>query len=162
MTLTDINLYLTQQDKITGVDTVVWSGTVNPTEEIDNIGTYIALYTSENLAQFNYYGRATYTGLVTLDTNHVTGELSVLSTVGQSKFWPYTVTDGTNPIQGAVVWISTDAAGANIIWTGATNAAGLARDQNNLDPLLQYPKTYYFWVQHANYNFPVPDAEFVS
>ncbi|NIQ89668.1 MAG: hypothetical protein GWN93_11700 [Deltaproteobacteria bacterium] len=75
LALADIELYLTRQDKQTGVDSVVWNGTQNPTEEIDNIGAYTRIYASGDLDTYIYYARATYTGAVVLDIDHVTGSI---------------------------------------------------------------------------------------
>jgi len=73
----------------------------------------------------------------------------------------YTVDDGTDPIPGATVWITTDIAGANVIWEGTTDAAGAARDVNDQLPYLD-PGTYYFWTQLEGYSFTNPDTETVS
>jgi len=74
LALADIDMYLTAVNKSTGADTVVWDGTQNPTEEIDNIGAYLCRYTSANFDTYVYYGRATYTGATVVDSNSVTGE----------------------------------------------------------------------------------------
>lgn len=75
----------------------------------------------------------------------------------------YTLTDVVTsfPIADADVWISTDLAGANIIWRGTTDAFGVARDVFNNKPWLD-PGTYYFFRQHRFYSFVDPDAEVVS
>jgi hypothetical protein len=75
LALADIDLYLTEQDKTTGADTVIWDGTQNPTEEIDNIGAYARIYNSANLDDNVYYARGSYTGAVVLDVAHVTGSV---------------------------------------------------------------------------------------
>jgi len=73
LALADIDFYLTAQNKTTGADTVIWDGTQNPTEEIDNIGAYARIYALADLDTYVYYARATYTGAVVLDVDHVTG-----------------------------------------------------------------------------------------
>jgi len=75
----------------------------------------------------------------------------------------YTVTNSvtTNPIQGAVVQISTDATQNNILWTGVTNNFGIAVDTNSEKPFLT-PGTYYFWTYKASFSFVNPDTEVVS
>ena len=75
----------------------------------------------------------------------------------------YTVTNNVtlNPIEGVEVWISTDVAGANIIWKGDTDALGIARDVNNEKPWLD-AGTYYFWSQRSGFSFSNPDTEVVS
>lgn len=75
----------------------------------------------------------------------------------------YTVTkasDGT-PIEGVDVWISTDSGGSNVVWSGVTDAFGVARDINDNKPLLD-PGNYYFNCQKSGYTFNNPDLETVS
>lgn len=74
----------------------------------------------------------------------------------------YTVDDGSTAIEGAQVWISTDSAGNNVIWTGITDASGVARDAVNDERPFLDPGTYYFWVQKTGYSFNNPDQESVS
>src|SRR3990172_4745656 len=75
----------------------------------------------------------------------------------------YDVTDITNdqPIEGVQVWISRNTAGTSIIWSGDTDAFGVARDDNGNLPRLD-PGTYYFFRQKAGYTFVDPDIEVVS
>lgn len=88
LTLAEIDLYLTRQNNSTGVDSVVWDGTQNPTEELDNIGCYARIYSGADLDTYTYYLRATYTGATVLDTDHVTGAIgrssATLTTAGAS------------------------------------------------------------------------------
>ncbi len=79
LTLSDIEFYLTRQDRDTGVDEVVWDGTQNPTEEIDNIGAYTRIYTDADFDTYIYFGRASYTGAVSLDLDTVTGAITEAS-----------------------------------------------------------------------------------
>lgn len=80
--LADIEITLVRQHKATGVDEEIWSAQ-NPTEEIDNVGSYIAIYSGANLSVYNYFANIQYTGLTTLDTNYVSGTASA-SSVGAS------------------------------------------------------------------------------
>lgn len=73
LTLAEIDLYLTRQNNTSGADEVVWDGTQNPTEEIDNIGAYTRIYTGADFDVYTYHARASYTGATALDTDHVTG-----------------------------------------------------------------------------------------
>lgn len=75
----------------------------------------------------------------------------------------YTLTDaGTGlPIAGAAIDITTDVAGANIIWCGTTDAFGVARDASGNLPCID-AGTYYFWRTRAGYTFVNPDTEVVS
>lgn len=99
LTLAEIDLYLTAHDKSTGADTVVWNGTQNPTEEIDNCGTYARIYADADMDDYDYFARASYTGAAVLDVDHVIG-----ATEGPSP-WDYgtrTLTQSAAQIQAAV------------------------------------------------------------
>lgn len=69
----------------------------------------------------------------------------------------YTLTDSADgtPIDGAEVWVSTDAAGVNVIASGTTNSAGIVT-------FMLDAGTYYFWRRRSGYNFVNPDVEIVS
>jgi len=75
----------------------------------------------------------------------------------------YTVTDSVTllPIEGVQVWIATDLAGANIVWSGDTDALGIARDDLGALPRLD-PGAYFFFRQKSGYTFVDPDTEIVS
>lgn len=62
--------------------------------------------------------------------------------------WSYPVTNSldSSPLEGVEVWITTDSAGNNVIWVGATDNLGIARDTNGSLPYLD-PGPYYFWKQ---------------
>lgn len=77
LTLVDIDLYLTEQNKSTGVDIVIWDGTQNPTEEIDNVGAYTRIYAAADFETNNYFARGSYTGATDLDVDHVQGGTTV-------------------------------------------------------------------------------------
>ena len=164
LALADIDLWLTEQDRATGVDTVIWDGTQNPTEEIDNIGAYIRIYAAADLDANNYYAAGHYTGATVLETIYVQGSVGLLNIpCGTAIEFTYTVTDSLtgDPIEGVDIDISTDLAGTNVIWCGATDTFGVARDANDNLPRLD-PGTYYFWRQRAGYIFINPDTEIVS
>lgn len=164
LTLADIDLYLTEQDRATGADVVIWNGTQHPTEEIDNIGAYIRIYPDADLIENNYFGRGTYTGAVVLDVDDVMGAVSLLDIpIGTAIEFTYLVTDaGTGlPIEGVHIEITTDAGGANVVWCGDTDTFGVARDDNGELPRLD-PGTYYFWRNKPGYLFTNPDIEVVS
>lgn len=75
----------------------------------------------------------------------------------------YTLTNSVTglPLPNADVWVTTDAAGNNIVWRGVTDAFGVARDvQDNL-PWLD-AGTYRFWRQLIGFTFTNPDVEVVS
>lgn len=166
LTLTDIDLYLTRQHVSTGVDTVIWDGTQNPTEEIDNMGAYARIYTDADLDTYNYSLRGSYTGAVVLDVDHVTGAIGKQPSefpAGAISF-TYTVTNSVSglPESGVTVWVSTNLAGTNVIWSGTTDAFGVARDVNGNLPMLN-AGTYYFWKFKVGFvDDQNPDTEVVS
>jgi hypothetical protein len=90
-------------------------------------------------------------------------EYTIEQRTAGAKYFTYTVKDTvtTNPIPGVSVWITTDVGGNNVIWSGVTDAFGVARDAGDELPLLD-PGTYYFWNQKAGYDFPNPDSETVT
>jgi hypothetical protein len=69
----------------------------------------------------------------------------------------YTLTDSAdgNPIDGAEVWVTTDAAGVNVIASGTTNSSGIVT-------FMLDAGTYYFWRKRSGYNFTNPDQETVA
>lgn len=64
-----------------------------------------------------------------------------------------TINDGTNPVENAQVWVTTDSAGSNIIaGTLMTNSLG------TVTFMLDVGVTYYLWVQKDGYNFTNPST----
>lgn len=75
-----------------------------------------------------------------------------------SVAYTYTVyeDDGTTPLEGCEVYVTTDSAGTNVVaGTLTTDAFGIVQFQ--LDP-----GTYYFWRKSTRFNFNNPDTEVVS
>lgn len=74
----------------------------------------------------------------------------------------YTVTDDTTllPLDGVCVTFATDANGNNIVWTGFTDALGVARDTFGNLPRLD-PGTYYVFRNLSGYTFAT-DTEVVA
>lgn len=66
-----------------------------------------------------------------------------------------TITDGSNPIDGVEVWITTDAGGSNVVAKGETDASG------NVTFMLD-AGTYYCWKQLSGYSFTNPETLVVS
>jgi len=131
-------------------ETIIWIAQ-NPTLEVTNQGWYIARYAAADFATYVYSATAQYIGLVVLDSDYGYGTVSGTPFGGLfpagSVSWVHTVTGpppGLVPIADAEVWISTDVAGANRIWTGFTDAFGVARDVSLALPALD-PGPYYFW-----------------
>ena len=69
----------------------------------------------------------------------------------------YTVTDSSDgmPIDGVEVWVSTDAAGVDVVASGTTNTFGVVI-------FMLDAGTYYFWRKCSGYNFNNPDLETVA
>jgi len=69
----------------------------------------------------------------------------------------YTLTDADagTPIDGAEVWVTTDAAGLNVIASGITDAYGVARFMLDAGAV-------YLWRKKSGYNFTNPDTQTVS
>lgn len=163
LTLADIDLYLTQQDRATLADTVIWDGTQNPTDEMANVGVYTRLLTTADLDLYNYHASAHYTGATVLDQDWVNGSVGIeLIPLGTALEKTYKVfqPDGVTPIQGVKVEVHRNAAGTDVIWILNTNVLGEARDQYGLYPRLD-PGTYYFFRFHEDYSFSNPDTETV-
>jgi len=81
LALASIDLYLTRVHNTTGVDSVVWDGTQNPTVEIDNVGSYARLYTDADLHTYTYFCMAQYTGATVLDRDYVMGAVGTYADV---------------------------------------------------------------------------------
>jgi hypothetical protein len=69
--------------------------------------------------------------------------------------------DSGTLMEGCTVWITTDSAGSNVIWSGVTDSNGIAKTVNGSKPWLD-AGTYYFWRQKSNWNFDNPDTETFS
>lgn len=163
LALADISLFMSRVHNVTGVSEVVWDGTQNPTAEVDNVGQYIRIYVGADLDMYSYHMASQYTGAVVLDTDWTIGAVGKTSVLASGAIlWQYHVTtaEGT-PISGAEVWITTDIGGANVIWSGTTNALGVTKDIFGNEPMLD-AGTYYFWRQKSGYTFSNPDTEAVS
>lgn len=102
-------------------------------------------------------------GYVAGKAGYILGNLQ--ATVFPSGANPVTITIRnsltTFPIDGAKVWISTDLAGANVVWSGATDAFGVARNVLGELPALNNG-LYYRWVQDSGYTDSNPTAMNVS
>jgi len=110
-----------------------------------------------------------YTVYIQATVNGITGGISYGFNIKNcSNFpagaieWPYQVVSSVTglPIDGVAVWISTDLAGTNIVWSGTTEATGFAKDVLGQQPWLD-AGTYYFWRSLAGYSFANPDTELV-
>lgn len=90
-------------------------------------------------------------------------EYVVLTRAIYSIAFTYTVTNSVTlaAIEGVQVWISLSSDGSSPIWSGTTDAFGVARDLNGNLPRLD-PGTYYFFRQKTGFTFDDPDTEVVS
>jgi len=163
LTLAEILLFLTRVHNTTGVASVVWDGTQNPTVEVDNVGQYARILAGADLDTYTYHLAAQYTGATVLDSDWAIGAVGKTSVLSAGAIeWPYIVkTPGGVPIEGVEVWVTTDVAGANTIWRGTTDALGVTRDLFDNQPMLD-AGTLYFWRHRAGYTFDNPDTEVVS
>lgn len=163
LTLADINLYLTSQDRDSNITAVVWDGTQHPTGEVENVGAYIRIYAAADLDTYNYFAAAEYVGAVSLDLDWVTGAVGLVNVpLGTAVEWPYLVRVDGSPVDGARVQISTDLAGDDVFWSGVTGVDGYAVDAYlNAPRLVPRTEAYYFWVYKANAEFSLPDQEVV-
>jgi len=66
-----------------------------------------------------------------------------------------------NVIEGAEVFITSDSAGNNVLWTGDSDSLGIARDDNSVLPYLDFG-TYYVFAQKADTSFTNPTTIVVS
>ena len=89
LALSDIKLFLTQQDKSTGVDTTVWDGTQVATAEINNVGMYTRILATADLTIYSYFAMAQYTGATVLDDNYAYGAVGEVE-ADSSLIWSYT------------------------------------------------------------------------
>lgn len=69
--------------------------------------------------------------------------------------WTYTITDGTDPLEGVDVWVTSDVGGATVLARGTTNASGVVTFYLDAG-------TVYVWSQKSGYTFTNPDTEVVS
>jgi hypothetical protein len=110
LTLSDIKLFLTSQNKSTGADTTVWDGTQVATVEINNVGTYTRILATADLTANDYFAMAQYTGATVLDSSYAYGQVSM----AEADVLQIEETDATNQIRDAILTDATRFAGANI------------------------------------------------
>ena len=65
------------------------------------------------------------------------------------------------PLAGVAVWFAVDGGGAQIVWSGHTDALGVARDAYGALPRLD-PGTYYVFRSRPGYVFRNPDTEIIN
>jgi hypothetical protein len=164
---------------------------VNPNYiEVPGLGAAVNVFISKNGGVFNpatnavaEIGNGWYTMLLTALECNTIGPVSIYMTgagclqqnteyVVQQRNascinYTYTLTDITTglPVPGASIWVTSDLAGLNVVWSGSTNAVGIALDSNNDLPCLDGlpPTVWHFWATKAGYVANSwPDLELVS
>lgn len=130
---------------------------VNPNAELGS-GAYTYTFDPSELIPGEVYLTVNGAGCVQQNLVYEVGN----SIPGSIEF-TYTVTNSitTLPIADVAVWVTTDIAGNNIIWSGHTDAFGVARDVDARLPYLPVG-TLYFWRNKAGFSFSNPDTESVS
>ena len=145
-------------------ETAILTGTMAKIDDVNTTGFYtelIACTTANGFEDGKTYS-VYIEAIVDGDTGGISYDFTAYSQLGNATAgaitWSYTLTDADTaaPIDGAEIWVSTDSAGANIIASGTTNAAGVATFY--LDSGL----TVYVWRKRAGYNFVNPDTEVIS
>lgn len=87
----------------------------------------------------------------------VYAKLNAITTIGTgSDTVTLTFTDGTNPISGAEVWVSSDSGGATIVAGTLTTD-----DDGEVTMLLDAGTTYYAWLKKSGVN-PILGSAFVA
>lgn len=152
LALADIDVYLVSERKSDGLLTAIWNPQ-NPTLEVGG-GMYYRAYVGDDPSVYTYSAWAIYTGAVVLDSDYslMAAPYMLPPFSPGAVEYQYTVTDSVTllPIEGVEVWITTDAAGNNVIWNGDTDAFGVARDDFGYMPFLD-PGQYFFWKQRVGY-----------
>ena len=162
LVLAEIDFYLTAIDRVTGLDTVIWDGTQNPTDESANVGAYTRVLTTADLDAYNYIVQANYTGVTVLDQDWVSGGIGIEELpIGTAEERTYTVykPDEVTPIEGVRIEIRIVASlSADIYWSGESDAFGVARDDFGNKPRLD-AGTWYYYRTRGGYTFSNPDTE---
>lgn len=150
-------------------DPPILTGTMAKLDDDDTVG----FYTEEVDCTLGngFEPRKTYTIYITAAVGGDTGAipytfraLTPFYPVAGAIEFTYTATDSGSglPIPDATVWITTDIAGTNVIWSGVTDTFGVARDVYGNLPWLD-AGTYYVWKHKVGYvDDDFPDTEVVS
>ena len=144
--------------------------------EVPGLGAAVNLFISKNGGAFNpsaapiaEISHGWYTALLPAVECNTIGPVSIYATgvgcitqnleycVQQRNAgcinYTYTLINAVTllPVPGADIWVTSDLAGVNVVWTGITNAVGIALDTNSDLPCLDGvpPTNWYFWATHA-------------
>lgn len=142
------------------------SGTMALRDPLNTVGLYYAEIDLGSAWGFEY-GKQ-YTVYITATVGGITGTMSHVFTMGPeiprgAIEYTYTVTNSVTgfPVADVTVWITTDVTGLNVIWSGITDAFGVARDALGNKPWLDQG-VYFFWRHRAGYTDIDPDQETVD
>ena len=142
---------------------VITTGTVN---SVSVVGTVLAHFSIENRFQeadvtveqirAEMDSNSTKLASILEDTGTTIPALINADSGAGTIQHTYTVTDSADgmPLDGVEVWVSTDAAGVNVVASGYTNSSGVVT-------FMLDAGTYYFWRKRSGYNFTNPDQETV-
>ena len=163
LVLADIDLWLVQQDRASGAETIIWNGTQHPDTELTDVGAYFLIYGGADLDDYNYIATARYDGIETLDQHWINGGVGADNVpLGTALNWPYQVVESdSTPIEGVKVEIHRNIAGDDVYWVGWTNAFGYTLDIYGNAPRLD-PGTWYFFRKKGGVKFDNPDIEVVA
>lgn len=145
----DITASITEEDTTYGQCSVVLSD-----EEMN--GDAIWIYIVDDTSGCVPYTCTLYTSVSTFD--EIKAKVDALSGGTGSITWTYTVLnsiDGVTPIDNVTVWVTSDAAGTNVLASGTTNIFGVVT-------FLLNAGTVYVWRLKNGFYFSNPDTETVS
>ncbi len=173
-----------EQDQQNRIDFVMIDGSGG---EVAGLGAALTMNISKNGGAFApvagtiaEIGTGWYTYLSTAGEADTVGPVAITATgagtIQQNLEYPvkarniigveftYTVTNSvtSDPIQGVVVNVSTDIAGSNVVFSGLTDAFGVARHGTTNELPFLDPGTYYFWSRKSGFSFVNPDTEVVA
>ena len=94
--------------------------------------------------------------------NHLDDLVAFTPAAGAIEVTDIVVNSGGSPLEGAELWITTDSAGSNVVWSGVTESNGNPKDSAGNNPWLD-AGAYHIWVQHSSTEFPsLPISKTVS
>jgi hypothetical protein len=94
--------------------------------------------------------------------DHLDDLVAFTPAAGAIEVTDIVVNSGGSPLEGAELWITTDSAGSNVVWSGVTESNGNPKDSAGNNPWLD-AGTYHIWVQHSSTEFPsLPISKTVS
>lgn len=125
-----------------GLVTLIWNALTSGMSTAGSIGKRITDYlTGDSYARLGAPAGAS-----------IAADIAAIPTAGSgAEEFVVTVDDGTNPLDGVEVWVTTDSGGSNVVASGSTDASGEVA-------FMLDPGAYYLWKQLAGYNFDNPES----